>query len=76
MRGFGWKEILACEVEQGKYSLGVICCFSFGFFYYSSLLKLVASYLCKHCGDCLPVFQFGHLGLLQQAYFKAFFHLL
>ena len=43
MRGFGWKEILACVVEKGKYSLEVVCCLSFGFFCYSPLLRLCAS---------------------------------
>ena len=44
MRGFGWKEKLACEVEQGKYSLEVVFCLSFGFFCYSLLLRLCASF--------------------------------
>ena len=43
MRGFGWKEILACVVEQVKYSPEFVCCLSFGFFYYSLLLRLCAS---------------------------------
>ena len=44
MRGFNWKEILACVVEQGNYSLEVVCCLSFGFFYYSPFLRLCASF--------------------------------
>ena len=43
MRGFFWKEILACVVEQGKYSPEVVCFLLFGFFCYSPLLSLCAS---------------------------------
>ena len=52
MRAFSWKEKLACEVEQGKYSLEVAFFLSFGFFYYSLLLTLCAS---------LPELAFGAL---------------
>ena len=44
MRGFGWKEILACVVEQGKYSPKFVCCLSFGFFCYSLFLRLCVSF--------------------------------